>query len=75
MATLVTQSYPQDGRNRVRAEVGGETTATLGPRLTTLSVDRLLKEDDRVLVLIPTITIVRDFKEIIVGSITRHNLK
>jgi hypothetical protein len=59
---------------RVRTEVGEGITAALGPRLTTLSADRLLKEDDRVLELIPTITIVRDFKEIIVGSITRHNL-
>ena len=65
---------PAGWEEQVRAEVGGEITATLGPRLTTLSVDRLLKEDDRVLVLIPTITTVRDFKEIIVGSITRHNL-
>ena len=59
---------------RVRTEVGEGITAALGPRLTTLSADRILKEDDRVLELIPTITIVRDFKEIIVGSIARHNL-
>lgn len=59
---------------QVRAEVEAGIATALGPRLTSLSVDRLLKEDDRVLVLIPTISVVRDFKEIIVGSITRHNL-
>jgi len=59
---------------QVRANVGQGIAAALGSRLTKLSSTHLLNEDDRVLILIPSITLVRDFKEIIVGSITRHNL-
>lgn len=67
-------SLPPGCLDRVKSGIRVPLSSALAGRLTTLSRDKLLRDDDKILILLPTVSVMRDFREIVAGSINRHSV-